>query len=70
MGIAARAILTAYCNDRPERIRSFSVRFTKPVFPGETLKFEFSRERDSIRFRARVVERDTIVLDRCTATVA
>jgi len=70
MGIAVRALLTTYCDDRPERLRAFAVRFTKPVFPGETLRFEFFPDGSSIRLRAGVVERDIVVLDRCAATIA
>ena len=45
------------------------VRFSKPVMPGETIRFEFFEEPERLRFRAIAVERDTVVLDRCTATL-
>lgn len=64
LGIACRAILQAYVPGRPEEIRSMFTRFTAPVYPGETLRLDFFEDGDRIRFRARVVERDVVVLDR------
>lgn len=70
MGLACRAILRAYCSDRPERLRSMSVRFSRPAYPGETIRFEFYREGDAVAFRAIAVERGVVVLDRCRAAFA
>jgi acyl dehydratase len=39
-GFAGRAILHSLCQGEPERFKSFSVRFTGVVFPGETLVTE------------------------------
>ena len=47
-----------------------SVRFSRPVFPGETIRTEFFRSGAEIRFRSRAVERDVIVLDRGSARIA
>jgi len=66
-GMACRAILSAYCAHNPEIFRGMSVRFTKPVFPGENLQLEFYERPERIEFRARVVERNVIVLDGCSA---
>lgn len=68
-GIACRAILAAYCNNQPNRIESMFVRFSRPVYPGETLKVEFFEEAELIRFRMLAKERNIVVLDRCTATL-
>jgi acyl dehydratase len=47
------------------------VRFSKPVMPGETIRFEFFEQSPTkLRFRAVAVERNETVLDRCTATIA
>jgi len=43
------------------------VRFSKPVMPGETIRFEFHEAPGKLRFRAIAKERETVVLDRCTA---
>jgi acyl dehydratase len=69
LGIACRAILAGYCGNRPERLKSMFVRFSRPVFPGETIRIETFEEGDELRFRAVAVERDVVVLDRCSALV-
>lgn len=67
-GIASRALVAAYCDNDPTRLRQMFVRFSKPVMPGETIAVEFFEEGPGkLRFRAVVRERDTVVLDRCTA---
>jgi acyl dehydratase len=59
--------LSTFANGAPERLKSLSVRFSRPVFPGETIKTEFFGAGGEVRFRSRVVERDVIVLDRGSA---
>ena len=47
------------------------VRFSSPVFPGETIVTEIFRGAgDEIRFRCRAKERDVVVLDRGRARIA
>ncbi|MGK2908219.1 MAG: MaoC/PaaZ C-terminal domain-containing protein [Sphingobium sp.] len=70
-GLANRAILASYCGNDVARFKSMFVRFSKPVMPGETIRFEFFEEgAGALRFRAVAVERDAVVLDRCSASVA
>ena len=64
MGLACRAILKRFAPGRPERLRAMAVRFVSPAFPGDTIRIEMFEEGDTIRFRARAVERQTLVLDR------
>lgn len=61
-GLAARAILTAWSESQPERLKMINLRFTAPVYPGETLRTEMWIADGLIRFRARVLERDLVVL--------
>ena len=61
-GVAGHAILRCCCGYDPDRIRSTSVRFTAPVFPGETIRTEMWDVDGGLCFRSRVVERDTVVL--------
>lgn len=70
MGLACRALLEAYVDNDPARLKSMFVRFSKPVYPGETLRVEFFRQGQEIRFRARVLERDLVVLDRGVGVIA
>jgi acyl dehydratase len=60
-GIAAHAILRTAAGYDPARLRSIEARFSRPVFPGETIRTELWRDRD-VSFRCRVVGRDEIVL--------
>jgi acyl dehydratase len=63
-GTACRAVLSTVAAYRPERIRQFDVRFSKPVFPGETLVVEMWQDSGTISWRASVKERPgTIVLN-------
>ena len=70
LGIATRAIVQACCDNQPERLRSLSLRFSRPVFPGETLAVEIFRTDGGVQFRCRVKERDAVVLDRGRAEIA
>lgn len=69
MGLATRAIVSGIADNRPERLASLSLRFSRPVFPGETIRTEIFRQGNGARFRARAVDRDVVILDRGTATL-
>jgi acyl dehydratase len=62
-GVVGHAILKGQCGYDPARIGSMSGRFSAPVFPGETIRTEMWRDGDIVAYRARVVERDAIVLN-------
>jgi acyl dehydratase len=63
-GTACRAVLSTVAHYQPERIAQFDVRFSKPVFPGETLVVEMWQDGGTISYRASVKERPgTIVLN-------
>lgn len=71
MGIACRALISVLCPGAPERLRHLSLRFSRPVYPGETIETEiFDLGAGEIRFRSRVIERDVIVLDRGRAELS
>ena len=69
-GVATRAILQTYCNDDPAKLKSVSLRFSSPVYPGETIVTEFWREGNVISFRAKSAERDVVVLNNGRAEIA
>jgi acyl dehydratase len=69
-GAACRALLKVYCDYDPAQLKSLSVRFSQPFFPGETLRFEFFEDGNDIRFRAIAKERGVVVLDRGRAEIA
>jgi acyl dehydratase len=61
-GFACRAVMKACCNNDPAKIRSFDVRFTSPVFPGETLVTRIWKDGSVVSFESSVLERDVTVL--------
>jgi acyl dehydratase len=67
-GFAGRAVLGTLCDNRPERLKRLDVRFSSPMFPGETIKVEIWREDGGgdggrAAFRAIAQEREQIVLN-------
>ena len=69
-GIACRAILKTICDYDFTLISGFNVRFTAPVYPGETITTEMWQDRNVVSFRCRVKERDTIVIDNGMCTLS
>jgi acyl dehydratase len=68
--VAGRAIIRACCQGDPARLKGLQVRFSAPVFPGETIRTEMWPEGERVSVRARAVERDVVVLNNGLATVA
>lgn len=69
-GVAGHAVLKSFCGYDPSRLRRFDVRFSAPVFPGETIRTEMWRDGAIVSFRARAVERDIVVLNNGLAELA
>nr|WP_249158124.1 MaoC/PaaZ C-terminal domain-containing protein [Bradyrhizobium jicamae] len=69
LGVATRAVLATFADGKPARLASLSARFSRPVYPGETIRTEFFPAGNQVRFRSRVIERDVVVLDRGTAVL-
>ena len=67
-GMAGFAIIADWCDHDPARLTSLGMRFSAPLYPGETLVVESYEAEDAIHFRARVKERDVIVLTHGRAT--
>jgi acyl dehydratase len=68
-GVAGHAIVRTCCDYDPTRLKSIGLRFSGPVFPGETLRTEMWRQGNRVQFRARSVERDVVVLSHGVAEV-
>ena len=68
--VAARAIVERYCAGDGDRLTSLDVRFSSPVYPGETLTVDTWRDgQGRVRFLARIAERDNkVVLSHGTST--
>jgi acyl dehydratase len=61
-GLAAYALISGCADHDPARLRSLAVRFASPIYPGETLRTQIWRQGPGVRFQARALERDRIVL--------
>lgn len=68
-GVAGHAVLKTFCGYDPMKLSALSVRFSSPVFPGETIRTEMWRKNDTVLFRSRVLGRDVLVLNNCVATI-
>ena len=69
-GFAARALLKHCCGNDAARLAAISARFSRHVFPGETLRTEIWLLDDGqVRFRTKALERDEVVLSRGQARV-
>lgn len=60
-GIVAHALLRGPCGYDAAKFGRMDMRFSAPVFPGETIRTEIFLEPGGAAFRARVVERDVVV---------
>jgi acyl dehydratase len=69
-GVTGRALVNACCGGDPARLKSMQVRFSAPVFPGETIRTEMWSAGERVSFRARAVERDVVVLNNGLATTS
>ncbi|WP_201729000.1 MaoC/PaaZ C-terminal domain-containing protein [Acidocella sp. C78] len=67
LGVVAHALLRVLGDYDETRFRGLSLRFTAPVLPGETIRTEIWRDG---AFRARVAERDLVVVDHGRARFA
>lgn len=70
LGVATRAVLKACAGDDPARLRSLQLRFSAPVYPGETIVTEFWQDAGIVSFRSRSRERDIVVLNNGRAEIA
>lgn len=62
-GFVGHAILAGCCDYEPERLASLDLRFSAPVFPGETIVTEIWDDTGGVSFRAKAAERDRIVVN-------
>ena len=70
-GVAGHALLRLVCDYDPMRLKRMDVRFSAPVYPGETIRTEIWREgAGRFGFRCRVVEREVIAINNGLAEVA
>ncbi len=61
-GVTCRAVLEAYCDLDPAKIKAFDVRFSSPVYPGETIVTRMWKDGDTVSFEAGVRERPNVTV--------
>ncbi|QNP48870.1 MaoC/PaaZ C-terminal domain-containing protein [Diaphorobacter aerolatus] len=72
-GLVTRAVLRQCADNNPARLSALDIRFTSPVYPGETLVTDIWRVPGApgrLQLRARVAERDKVVLSHGMAELA
>lgn len=69
-GLTCRAVLQTYADYDPAAILGHDVRFSSPVFPGETVVVALWKDGPIVSFEARVKERDVAVIKNGKATLA
>jgi acyl dehydratase len=67
-GVAAHAIVRLI-DYRADQLHSIEARFSRPVFPGETIRTDMWPDGSRIPFQCRVVERGDVVLSHGLATL-
>lgn len=70
MGLAARALIHTCCAGDAARLREIGLRFTAPVYPGDTIRTLVWQDDDTLHFRCDAVERGVRVVDNGIAAVA
>jgi acyl dehydratase len=70
-GMAAHALLQSCCSYQSASLQSLAVRFTAPVYPGETLRFQIWHGSPGVlHLCARIDARDVVVLNNGLANLA
>ena len=69
-GVATHAILKTQCDYDPARLQRIRLRFSAPVYPGETIRTEIWRNGNEVAFRCRVTGRDLVVVNNGYAEVS
>lgn len=61
-GVVCHALMQGLCDYDTARFGTMDLRFSSPVYPGETIRTELWHRPGGAAFRARVVERDVVVV--------
>ena len=69
MGVVARALIHVCCGGNAAALREIALRFTAPVYPGETIRTQIWQDGTTLQFRADVVERNLRIIDNGLAEI-
>ena len=61
-GVAGYMLVRSLCGYDPSRLRSLGVRFSAPVYPGETLSIDGTLAAGGVHFRVTALERNQVVM--------
>ena len=61
-GFAARHVLRQYANNDITKFKAIKTRFSKPIYPGQTIQTDMWRDGNRILFQCKVVENGHLVL--------
>jgi acyl dehydratase len=63
VGVMTHALVKTCCDYDPSRFKRMRLRFSAPVYPGDTIRTEIWRDGDEIAFRCRSLEQDKVVIN-------
>ena len=63
-------VLKTFCDYDSARLKALGVRFSAPIFPGETITLDMWQDAEIISFEAKVRERGVAVIKNGRAIVA
>ncbi|WP_422342806.1 MaoC/PaaZ C-terminal domain-containing protein [Parasphingorhabdus sp.] len=69
MGLIARALIHACGGSIAQNLREIGMRFTAPVYPGETIRTYIWQDADRAHFRAEAAERNLCIVDHGLAKI-
>lgn len=69
-GFAGRAVLKHFCENDPANFTGMSARFSREVYPGDTLVTEMWQSDGEVLFQTKAQERDVVVLSGARVTLA
>ncbi len=68
-GIVGHAVIKSFCGYDASRLTGLQVRFSSPIYPGETIRVEMWKSAGVVSLRAKVLERDLVVLSNGRADI-
>lgn len=62
-GVMTHALVKTCCDYDPSRFKRMRLRFSAPVYPGETIRTEMWKNGNEIAFRCKSLEQDKVVIN-------
>ena len=63
LGVASHALMKTCCDYDPDKFKRMRLRFSAPVYPGDTIRTEIWRDGNEVAFRCKSLEEDKIVIN-------